>query len=96
MPSNTGNAAESSRQEADALLKDGKRTEALRQYMNYIRQKDTAADPQVLVDAAKLADSLAFEQPSQETITKRSNLLRHGECANFPTTPNCGNRTPNS
>ena len=69
-------AADSSRQDADALLKDGKRTEALRQYVNYLRQKETAADPQVLLEAAKLANSIAYEQPSRDTITEAIELLR--------------------
>ena len=74
----SGNAAESSRQEAEALLKDGKRTEALRQYVLYVRQKDTAADPQVVVDAAKLANSIEFGQPSRENYFTAFELLRQG------------------
>lgn len=73
-----GNAAESSRQEADQLLKDGKRSEALKQYISYIRQKENGVDPNVLVDAAKLATSIAFEQPSTETVTRAFELLRLG------------------
>ena len=74
----SGNTAESSRLEAEALLKDGKRAEALRQYVLYVRQKDTAADPQVVVDAAKLANSIEFGQPSRENYFTAFELLRQG------------------
>jgi len=74
----SGNTAESSRQEADSLLKEGKRAEALRQYVNYIRQREGATDPQVLIDSAKLANSIAFEQPNKETVTEAYDLLRLG------------------
>ena len=61
-----GAAVENSRKDGDALLKEGKRAEALRQYMVYIRQKGATADPQVLVETAKLANSLEFEQPNRD------------------------------
>ncbi|HEX3997312.1 MAG TPA: tetratricopeptide repeat protein [Pirellulales bacterium] len=70
-----GQAAISSRQQAEALLKEGKRTEALRQYVVYLRQNDTP-DPQVLTDAAQLAKSVAFEQPNRDTVTQAFELLR--------------------
>jgi predicted Zn-dependent protease len=68
-------AAESARQEADALLKDGKRKEALKHYVLYIRQKETNVDPKVLADAAQLAKSVAFDDPTNETVAQANQLL---------------------
>ena len=71
-----GAAADTSLQEAESFKKEGKRAEALHQYVNYLHQKDTAADPQVLLDAANLADSIFREQPSRETHDQAIELLR--------------------
>lgn len=71
-----GSAAESNRSKADELLKDNKRAEALKQYVLYIRQKEAASDPKVLAQAALLAKSIAFEQPSRDTVTQAFDLLR--------------------
>ncbi len=71
-----GSAAEGTRSQAEKLLKEGKNTEALKQYVLYIRQKETASDPKVVTEAALLAKKIAFEQPTRDTVTQAFELLR--------------------
>jgi cellulose synthase operon protein C len=73
-----GAATEGSRQKAEDLKKEGKRSEALQEYLSYIHQKDTAVDVEVLIDASKLANSIFFEQAIRENYKPANDLLRQG------------------